>query len=275
MIIDGAVDDIWGVQKNWKNLQKDDRIWVYYGTADGDLGVVGLGYVRKVEEPQETGTRAQVTIQWDIPKTRKLMQNPFPALTVRKSIPRAQGTVWRIESALSKQLLNHVGSKKFDNKPTAFKGRYATGATSTISYTPPKKVNATRRHDSVLRTLQIRLQSNGWTEVEIKSDSKRVDLAMRKGPSTIIIEAKTITNNSMSEVRAAFAQLTEYSWRHLRNSRTELKKPILWAFFESEPKQDEIEFLEDHSILVSWISCRDKRIIHSRKTIANSIVKGL
>lgn len=275
MVNEGALDDEWGVYHNWKNVVKGDRFWVYYGTINGDLGVVGLAYVKSVSPPKKSRGAAVVKLRWHRKKTHELLKTPFPALSVRKHIPRAQGAVWRIEPRLGRQLDQHIKTPHQNRGLTSWKGRYATGVSSTISYNPPREVTVERRHDELLRPLKIRLQSEGWIEVGIDVQSKRVDLAMKKGATTLIVEAKTVSGATANEVRSAFAQLMEYGWRVERKGKPKVPKPLLWAVFEKEPKQDEIEFLEYHMIMVSWVSKKSHRIIHSNKTARKLSTRGL
>jgi len=274
MIIEGAVDDDWVAYKNWKNLEKKDRVWVYYGHSDGDIGVVGLGQVKSVKKPSKQGHRAIVKIIWDAAKTKKLLKHPFPAKSVRKHIPKPQGALWRIEPALARQLANHSGNRS-NPSPTSSRTPYANGKTSTITYTRPKTVKVHRRHDALLRPLIIRLQSNGWEEVKVNVQSKRVDLAMELGKQMLIVEAKTVNSSTSQEVRAAFAQLKEYAWRLHQGRNQSHQKVILWALLEKEPTPDEIRFLEDHSVLISWATHQLKRIVHSQKTALNPAIRSL
>lgn len=275
MILAGGFDDNWGAYMNWKNMVKDDRIWIYYGTADGDLGVAGLAYVKQVSNPKEPRGSASIKLRWDHDITMKLIENPFPAANVRKHIHRPMAAVWRIKPPLAGQLAKHTMSPSQSGPLTPWKGKYATGVRSTITYTRPKEVTVKRRHDAMLNPLKIRLSSNGWIEVGVDVQSKRVDLAMKKGLTTIIVEAKTVSGATVGEVRSAFAQLMEYGWRVERRGKSKSARATLWALFEKEPKLDEIEFLEDHDILVSWISKKNKRVIHSKKTAKHPIVKQL
>ena len=275
MINNFGYDDEWYVSKNWKNIAEGDRVWAYYGTSDGDLGVVGLAYVNIVSTPEKPRGKAMVELEWDMKITDGLLKVPFPALSVRKYIPRAQGGVWRIEPRFASQLDKHIKSTHQNRGLTPWKGRYATGVSSTISYTRTGKVTVERRHDAMLHPLKIRLNANGWVEVGVDVQSKRVDLAMRKGATTIIVEAKTVSGATVGEVRSAFAQLMEYGWRVERRGKSKGMRATLWALFEKEPKLEEIEFLEDHNLLVSWISKKNKRVIHSKKTAKNPIVKQL
>jgi len=275
MINEGALDDKWGALKNWKNLSKGDRIWVYYGTSDGDLGVVGLAFVKSVLPPKKPKGSAIISLRWDIKKTRKLLKFPFPALSVRKNMSQQKASVWRIEARLAEQLEKHVKSSQQSNGWGSRKEKYATGVTSTITYSRPKKITVERRHDALLRPLKIRLKSEGWTEVDVDVQSKRVDLAMKKGSTITIVEAKTVSGATAGEVRSAFAQLMEYGWRVEQKGKPKIRKPLLWAIFEKEPKMDETEFLEDHLILVSWVSKKSKRMIHGEKTAKHLVVRAL
>ena len=275
MIQEGAVDDKWGAYKNWKNVKPKDRIWIYYGSADGNLGVVGLAAVRSVDEPTKSSGRATIHMRWDQEATRKLLRNPFAAELVRQHIPRPQGSVWRVEDSLARQLLHHLKDRSTPSTTKDPKGKYATGQSSTISYTPPRKITLRRRHDSILLPLKIRLESDGWKEIAIDVRPKRVDLAMSKGGKTVIVEAKTVSGQTIDEVRAAFSQLVEYGWRAKRQMKSIKEQPVLWALFEKEPKPEEVEFLHDQSILVSWVSKSGRRVIHSLQTSAVPFVNEL
>jgi hypothetical protein len=275
MIKDGAIDKEWGVHKNWKNLEVEDRIFVYYGTADGDLGIVGLAFVKKVVPPSQPGSGGIIKLRWDRATTQKLLKHPLPAPQVRKHIPRPQGALWRIPTPLTRRIEKHLKMQPSATKQKPWKGKYATGVSSTISYVRPTTVTVWRRHDAILLPLKIRLESEGWVESRVDVQSKRVDLAMKKGGKTIIVEAKTVSKTTATEVRAAFAQLVEYGWRTERKARTAGSKPLLWALFEVEPTKEEIEFLEDQSIFVSWVSNRNKRIIHSEKTGQHAVIRSL
>jgi hypothetical protein len=76
MILRAASDDEWGVSRGWRRMQLGDRVWVYYGKADGDLGIVGLGFVRSIEPPGRPRGRAKVKLRWNLGVTRKLILGP-------------------------------------------------------------------------------------------------------------------------------------------------------------------------------------------------------
>jgi hypothetical protein len=279
MIIGGRADDQWGAYRNWKKAQKDDRVWVYYGHRDGDIGVVGLGRIESVEEPSKPRGRATVNITWDAKTTKKLLRHPFPAKRVRQYIPKPQTALWEIASSLARQLNRHARirpSKRVTASEPNTKASYANGKQSTISYKrPTKRITIHRRHDALLRPLKARLQSIGGRESKVKVQSKRVDLAVKLGRTTLIVEAKTISSDTSPEVRAAFAQLFEYRWRIQRGERSARSDVQLWALFEKRPTDDEIGFLEDQSILVSWAAASQRRICHGPHTAVSPIVKRL
>jgi hypothetical protein len=279
MIIGGRADDQWGAYRNWKQAQKDDRVWVYYGHRDGDIGVVGLGRIESVEQPSEPRGRATVTITWDAKTTKKLLRHPFPAKRVRKYIPKPQAALWEIGSSLAQQLNRHArtrSSKSVTASDSNSKASYANGKTSTISYKrPTKRITIHRRHDALLRPLRARLQSIGGRESKVNVQSKRVDLAMKLGRTTLIVEAKTVRADTAPEVRAALAQLLEYRWRMQRHKSSSKSDVVLWALFERPPSEDEIGFLEDQSILVSWAASSQQRICHGPQTVSKPIVKRL
>jgi hypothetical protein len=104
-------DDCWTVATNYLNIRAGDRVWVYYGQADGDLGVVGLATVRDVTEP--VGHRADIELRWDKAATRRLLINPVPASEVRRYLwPRAAVANLTPHTALVKELLDHAGRGK-------------------------------------------------------------------------------------------------------------------------------------------------------------------
>lgn len=274
MIAEGAIDDEWGAYRNWKHLQKGDRVWVYYGKADRDIGIVGLGYVKSVSKPNRPRGRATVKISWDISKTKQLLKRPFPAKKIRKHIPRPQTAMWEVGSILARQLAEHVGRRTHESRDD-IRTSYATGQSSSITYRRPKVVTVHRRHDALLRPLLIRLQSNGWKEIQVNVQNKRVDLAVKRRERTLIVEAKTVGSNTSQEVRAAFAQLAEYAWRIGQGRGRRGQDPLLWALFEKQPTHDEIRFLEHHSILVSWATPRSGCITHSLRTAKHPVVRNL
>lgn len=276
MILDGVTDDTWTAHKNWKNIKAGDRIWVYYGKIDGDLGIVALAYAKNVEEPKRPTGAAQIKLTFDLVKSKKLLKIPFSAVVVRRFIPRPQGALYKVEKELANKLLQHLDSKlKRPNETKLVTSGYALGVSSTISYTYPlRKVTVRRRHDEIIRPLKTRLESEGWQAVQVDVKPMRVDLAMKRKNYTIIVEAKTISGSSAGDVRAAFAQLKEYGWRVERSKRNATNL-ILWALFEKEPKAGEIEFLEDQEIYVSWISQGKKRLVHGDRTSSKELIRSL
>ena len=276
MILDGVADDKWIARKNWKNIKDGDRIWIYYGKTDGDLGIVALAYAENLEKPNRPNGTAIIKLAFDLTKSKKLLKEPFSALIVRRFIPKPQGPLWKVEKVLANKLLRHLASEFKGPQKTKFvTSGYALGVSSTISYTYPlRKVTVRRRHDEIMRPLKTRLESEGWQAVQVDVKTKRVDLAMKRKNYTIILEAKTISGSSSEAVRAAFAQLKEYGWRVERSKRKDTNL-ILWALFEKEPKSDEIEFLEDQEIYVSWISQGKKRLIHGDHTSRKELIRSL
>ena len=271
MIREGARDDKWGANKNWRNAQPKDRVWVYYGTSDGDLGIVALAEITEIKKPRRPRGRATISLKWKLKITKRLQVRPFPALQVRKYIPRAQGAMYRVPERLAKELNKHTDGQSAPPTPS----NSSKPVITTIHWFPPKgKITAVLRHDVLLESLKERLLSSGWKQSPLNVDTKRVDLAVKKGSTTIIVEAKTIKHRSAQDVRDAFSQLSEYRWRSTRNQGY-LKPVLLWALFEKEPKKDEVQFLEDHGLLVSWASRRHKRILHGPRTGRNPNVRQL
>jgi len=271
MIREGASDDKWGAYQNWRKAQPKDRVWVYYGTSDGDLGIVGLAEITKVEKPREPKGRATISLKWNRKVTKQLQVRPFPALQVRRHIPRALAAMWRVPEKMVKELHKHTT----DRLPTPPPPNSSKPVVTTIHWFPPQgKITAVLRHDALLESLKERLLSCGWKQSSVNVDTKRVDLAVKKGRTTIIVEAKTIKHRSAQDVRNAFSQLFEYRWRSTKN-QSHPKPVLLWALFEQEPKADEVQFLEDHGLLVSWASRGYKRILHGPSTGRNPSVRRL
>jgi hypothetical protein len=90
----------------------------------------------------------------------------------------------------------------------------------------------------------VRLGSAGWSPVAFDVGSMKVDLAMAHNGETLVVEAKTITGSGSGAVRAAFAQLAEYSWKYRDLNELTTSAIRSWAFFEFDPTLDEIRFLE-------------------------------
>jgi len=176
----------------------------------------------------------------------------------------AEGAVTNLSAhpQLVRRLLRHAGisakSAPAINMPTA--------SSSTITYTPPSKITAHRRHDALIGPVRIRLETCGWQAVPFDVAPRRVDLAMAKGRRVLLIEFKTITRSTFKPVREAFAQLHEYDWRNQMLHPRDLRKVHRWAVFERRPDDDDIQFLEDSGLLVSWASKRSRRLVHGDET---------
>ena len=274
MLLEGAVDDRWGAYMNWRNVNPRDRIWVYYGTADKSLGVVALAYAVKVTPPRKGQRRATVALRWDRPKSLKLLKRPFKLSPSDGRISRPFTALWPISDTLARQLQSYSRLSIKDMPPVS-EPRYGEGRESSVTYTPPTTVTIRRRHDSLIRPLQTRLRAAGWKPVRINVKPMHVDLAMRRGNRTLIVEAKTVSEATLSETRSAFAQLHEYRWRFMRGQRLRTNRTILWAVFEKEPKDHEVMFLEHHGILVSWASRGVRRFIHGPATSRHPIAQSL
>lgn len=272
MILAGGSKHEWGAFKNWRNIEEGDRVWIYYGRADGDLGIVGLAYVQKVIEPLSAGGRAPLFLKFDYVQTRKLLRNPLSAEIVRRYVPRPLATVWDIPRELAHKLARHIQENGTLRQETP-KGRPSA---STIVYqSPARNVSVRRRHDSLLYPLETRLSGVGWNRIDFDVKPKHIDLAMKRKAEIILVEAKTLNGSSLQETRQAFAQLAEYTWRFKKRNprRTELVIP--WALFESEPHAEDVAFLEDHEIFVAWASKKAKRLYFGPQTTTRKIVQEL
>jgi hypothetical protein len=272
MVQQGAIDDTWGAYKNWRNMRAEHRVWVYYGVADGDLGVVGLARVIEVEPPTAPRGRATIHLRWDRQATLRLLNSPYPAAEVRKHISRPQGAAWAIPDELARSIRLQAGGTP--KREPAQQTKYGNAKKSTIAYTPPKSVTVNRRHDALLRPVETRLASAGWELHRFDIGAKSADLVMQRNGELILIEAKTIGATTNKAVREAFAQLAEYTWRY-RDSSSKVLPVTRWALFESEPAEDEIRFLEDHDIRVTWAARSARRLIHGPATAKLAHAVGL
>ena len=87
-----ATDDQWYLSTNFRRVEEGDRIWCYYGRADGDAGIVGLATVLSVIHNEVKGTH-DVNLKWDLRATRRLLANSVPAPVVRGYIQRPRSAV--------------------------------------------------------------------------------------------------------------------------------------------------------------------------------------
>lgn len=91
----------------YRQVRPGDRLWFYYGVADGDRGIVGAGVVRRVEE-REGDFMAVFNLERG--RTRRLIADPFPAAEVRQHIQRPR-TVTNLDRypGLVRSLAVHAG----------------------------------------------------------------------------------------------------------------------------------------------------------------------
>lgn len=110
MMAKPSKDDWWYLATNFRNVKELDRIWCYYGVADGDLGVVGLATVKKVKHDEVARTH-DIHLDWKVTATRRLCKAPVPAADVRRFVQRPRAAVWALDPhpTLVKQLLKAAG----------------------------------------------------------------------------------------------------------------------------------------------------------------------
>lgn len=103
-------DDWWYLATNFRNVKIGDRIWCYYGAADGNLGVVGVALVQDLVHDEAAGTH-DIHLDWMITATRRLMEAPLPAADVRRFIARPRAAVQALDPhpKLVRQLLKAAG----------------------------------------------------------------------------------------------------------------------------------------------------------------------
>lgn len=249
------------VAQNYKQIRRGDRMWIYYGRADGDLGVVGLATVSGIDAP--FGRRADVHLRWDKKRTRHLILDPLPASEVRKFVwPRAAVANLSPHPGLIRRLERQSGAVS-GKTPVA---QFAKAKGGTITYVPPAQITVHRRHDALIGPVATRLGTCGWHSIPFDVSPMRADLAVAKKKCILLIEFKTIARFTFRPVREAFAQLHEYSWRHRMLHPQERRKIELWAVLERRPSDDDIRLLEDSGVLVSWASSKARRLIHGSQT---------
>lgn len=110
MMLRPGTDDWWYLATNFRKVQIGDRIWCYYGSADGNLGVVGVAITRALAHDEAAGTH-DVHLDWKITATRRLLKAPVSAVEVRKYIPRPRAAVQALDPhpKLVRQLLKASG----------------------------------------------------------------------------------------------------------------------------------------------------------------------
>lgn len=91
-----STDDWWYLATNFRKVAVHDRIWCYYGRADGDRGVVALATVQSVRHDEEAGTH-DIHLNWKRTPTRRLLRSPVPASRVRRFIPTPRAAVQAID----------------------------------------------------------------------------------------------------------------------------------------------------------------------------------
>ena len=107
IIKEGTTQGPWVVHMNRVNgkVSSGDRVWFYYGKANGDLGVVAVGEVTEMDP--DTG----LSFRWKKMATRRLMSNPVPAHLIRQFVQRPQTALWAIDKypQLVKKLVKAAG----------------------------------------------------------------------------------------------------------------------------------------------------------------------
>ena len=104
---DGSVQGPWVVHLNRVNgrVSSKDRVWFYYGKADGALGVIAVGEVTRMDP--DLG----LSFQRKKAATRRLMSDPVPASVIRQYVQRPQTALWGIDKhpQLVKRLVKAAG----------------------------------------------------------------------------------------------------------------------------------------------------------------------
>ena len=96
MMRSSVSDDWWYLSTNFRNVHTGDRVWIYYGVADGDVGITGLATIcgyRRLKKDQWP----DIHLRWNRRATSRLIATPVPAKEVRKFIPRPRAPVWNLD----------------------------------------------------------------------------------------------------------------------------------------------------------------------------------
>ena len=96
MMRSSVSDDWWYLSTNFLNVRIGDRVWIYYGTADRDVGITGLATIRDFRELDENRW-PDIHLRWNRRATNRLIANPVPAKEVRKFIGRPRAPVWNLD----------------------------------------------------------------------------------------------------------------------------------------------------------------------------------
>lgn len=93
IVKDGPGQEKWVVHLNRVSgkVQRGDRVWFYYGHADGDLGVVAVATVTDLD-PNEG-----LSFTWKKAATKQLAANPVSASVVRQFVQRPQTALWPLD----------------------------------------------------------------------------------------------------------------------------------------------------------------------------------
>ncbi len=92
-----CTDNWWVCSTNFRQVSEGDRVWCYYGTADGDLGIVALATIHEIHHGEEKADH-QINLRWNRRATGRLMATPVPATVVRKFIPWPAASVMGLDS---------------------------------------------------------------------------------------------------------------------------------------------------------------------------------
>ena len=95
MMGSGSSDDWWYLATNFRRVEIGDRVWCYYGVADGDRGIVGLATIYDVSNDEKAATH-DIHLKWTRRATEALLVTPVPADVIRRYVPRPRAPVWNL-----------------------------------------------------------------------------------------------------------------------------------------------------------------------------------
>jgi hypothetical protein len=81
----------WYITRHYNDIQPGDKIYIYAGVADQDLGFIGYATVEKTDHSKEGW---QLCLNFDLDKCRMLLKQPISGPTVRQWVRYPRNAVW-------------------------------------------------------------------------------------------------------------------------------------------------------------------------------------
>ena len=252
LVLDGRINirtnRPWHVNQGFRAAKPNDDVFVYVGRSDGDLGIIGIGKIRAIKWIKDWESWA-FDIEFDIEKSRQLLDHPVPAKIVRKWIHFPRSPVISL-SRVERDLHMHLpwASASDSKRGNAPKLKPKKNLTVHIDSRVESRELA---HDSILKPILSHLERNGMTAVKVKFGRLVPDLSALTGwGGCVLIEAKKNTKASTrDDVRHALGQLLEYAWWYRREKPNQ--PVLLWIALRQKPSHEVAQFLQDQCMIVS------------------------